>query len=129
MLFRLFTLLYLIIYLKINLLTLGLTAMGFLLLRYSVVYTVECLSLFYPLFISRFVWLFQTMHCPNFNTQRQKRHNVIYNVKVHFLICGFAGCVTNMLFLANILFYPYDLCYGIRKKVGTDSFLPKVCFI
>ena len=50
------------------------------------------------------VWSFETIHCLNFNTQRQKRHDVTNDVKVHFLICGFVGCMKNMLFLANLLF-------------------------
>ena len=56
-----------------------------------------------PLFME--IWSFETIHCLNFNTQRQKRHDVTYDVKVNFLVCGFVGCMKNMLFLANLLFF------------------------
>ena len=56
-----------------------------------------------PLFVE--IWSFETIHCLNFNTQRQKRHNVTNDVNVNFLICGFVGCMENVLFLANILFF------------------------
>ena len=55
-----------------------------------------------PLFME--IWSFETIHCLNFNTQRQKRHDVTSDVKVNFLICGFVGCMKNMLLLANLLF-------------------------
>ena len=49
---------------------------------------------------------FETIHCLNFNnTQYQKRHDVTNDVKVTLLICGFVGCMKNMLFIANVLFY------------------------
>ena len=51
------------------------------------------------------IWSFETIHCLNFNIQRQKRNGVTYDVKVNFLICGFVGCMKNMLFLANIILY------------------------
>ena len=50
------------------------------------------------------IWSFETIHCLNFNMQRQKRHDVTNDVKVNFLICGSVGCMKNMLFLANLLF-------------------------
>ena len=56
-----------------------------------------------PLFME--MWSFETIHCLNFNTQRQKRHDVTNDVKVKFLIYGFVGCMKNMLYLANILFF------------------------
>ena len=56
-----------------------------------------------PLFIE--MWSFETIHCLNFNAQRPKRHDVTNDVKVNFLIFGFVGCMKNMLFLDNILFY------------------------
>ena len=55
-----------------------------------------------PLFME--IWSFETIHCLNFNTQRQKRHDVTNDVKVYFLICGFVERMKNMLFLANLLF-------------------------
>ena len=51
------------------------------------------------------IWSFETIHCLNFNTQRQKRHDVTNDVRVNFLISGFVGCMKNMLFLANLLFF------------------------
>ena len=70
------------------------------------------------------IWCFETLHCLNFNTQRQKGHDVTNDVKVTILICGFVGCMKNMLFLANILlYYPKHVCNGIRRKVDTDSVL------
>ena len=56
-----------------------------------------------PFFIE--MWSFETVHCLNFNTQRQERHDVTNDVKVILLICGFVGCMKNMLFLANMLFF------------------------
>ena len=35
------------------------------------------------------IWSFETIHCLNFNTQRQKRHDVTNDVKVNFLIYRF----------------------------------------
>ena len=76
------------------------------------------------------IWSFETIHRLTFNTHSQKRHDVTNDVQVNFLICGFAGCMKSMLFLANILYYyPYHVCNGICGKVDTDSFLPKVCMI
>ena len=51
------------------------------------------------------IWSFETIHGFNFNTQRQKRHGITYDVKINFQICGFVGCMENMLFLANIPFF------------------------
>ena len=51
------------------------------------------------------IWSFETIHCLNFNTPRQKRYDVTNDVKVNFLINGFAGCMINVLFLNNIIFY------------------------
>ena len=48
---------------------------------------------------------FESIHCINFNTQCQNHHDVTTDVKVNLLICGFAGCIKNVLFLANILFF------------------------
>ena len=48
------------------------------------------------------IWSFETIHCLNFNMQRQKRHDVTNDVKVNFLICGFVGRMRNMLVLVNI---------------------------
>ena len=56
-----------------------------------------------PLFME--IWSFETVHCLNFNTQRQKRHDGTNDVKVNLRICGHVGSMINMLFLANILFY------------------------
>ena len=51
------------------------------------------------------IWSFETVHCLNFNTQRQERHDVTNDVKVTFLICGLVECMKNMLFLAYTPFY------------------------
>ena len=54
-----------------------------------------------PLFMK--IWSFETIHCLNYNTQRQKRHTV---TKVNFLgfaFYGFIGSMKSMLFLAYIL--------------------------
>ena len=76
------------------------------------------------------IWYFETINCLNFYMQRQKRHDVTNDFKVNFLICGFVGCMKNVLFLANILFYyPKHVSNRIRRKVDTDSFLPKFCMI
>ena len=76
-----------------------------------------------PLFME--IWSFETIHCLNFNTKRQKRHDVTNDVKVNFLICGFVGCMKNMLLLANLLFYyPQHVCNRIRRKFDSDSFSP-----
>ena len=45
------------------------------------------------------------LHVLNFNMQRQKHYDVTDDVKVNFLICRFAGCMKNMIFLANTRFY------------------------
>ena len=51
------------------------------------------------------IWSFETIHCLNFNMQRQERHDVTNDVKVNFQIFRYVGCMKNMLFLANILFF------------------------
>ena len=56
-----------------------------------------------PLFME--MWSPETIHCLNFNSQRQKRHDVTNNVKVNFLIYALVGCMKNMLVLSNVLFY------------------------
>ena len=56
-----------------------------------------------PLFME--IRSFESIHCLNFNTQRQKRDDDTNDVKVNFLICGFVRCTKSMLFLAIILFY------------------------
>ena len=61
-----------------------------------------------PLFME--IWSFETIHCLNFNTQCQKRHDITNDVKGNFLIWGFVGCLKNMLFLANILFFLFLAC-------------------
>ena len=45
-----------------------------------------------------------------FKAQRQILHDVTNDVNVNFLICGFAGCMKKMLFLANILFIILSMC-------------------
>ena len=65
------------------------------------IYPANCTKLS-PLFMK--LWSFETIHCLNFNTQRQERHGVTNDVNVNFLICRFVGCMENMIFLANILF-------------------------
>ena len=70
-------------------------------------YPANCMKLS-PLFME--IWYFETKHCLNFNTQRQKRHDVTNDVKGNFLICGFVWCMKNMLFLANILFIILSMC-------------------
>ena len=57
-----------------------------------------------PLFM--LIWSFDL----NFNTQREKHHDVTNYVKVNFLIFGFVVCMKNMLFLANILFIILSMC-------------------
>ena len=74
-------------------------------------------------------WSFESIHCLNLNTHHQKRHDVINDLKFSFLICGFFGCMSNIPFLANIVFFISLACNGIHRKVDTDSFLPKVCMI
>ena len=49
------------------------------------------------------IWSFETIHCVHFKRHRQKRHGVTNDVKVHFLICGYVGCMKNKPLLANIL--------------------------
>ena len=61
-----------------------------------------------PLFME--MWSFETIHGLNFNMQCQKCHDVTNDIKVNFLICGFIGCMKNMLFLANILFIILSMC-------------------
>ena len=61
-----------------------------------------------PLFIE--IWSFETIHCLNFNMQRQKRNDVTNDVKVNRLICDLVGCMKNMLFLASILFIILSMC-------------------
>ena len=56
------------------------------------------------------IWSFETIHCLNPNMQRQKRHDVTNDVKVNFLICGFVGCMKNVLFLANTPFIILSIC-------------------
>ena len=51
------------------------------------------------------LWSFETMQCLNFKMQRQKRHDVINDVNVTFLVWEVARCMKNMLFLANKLFF------------------------
>ena len=65
-----------------------------------------------PLFME--MSYFETIHCLNFNMQRQKPRDDINDVKVNFLICGFVGCMKNMLF---------------AEKLTLDLFLPKICMI
>ena len=55
------------------------------------------------------VFCLETIHCRNLNTQCQKRHDATTDVKVNFQICGCVGCMKNMLFLANILFFIFIL--------------------
>ena len=43
--------------------------------------------------------------------QRQKRHAVTNAVKDNFLICGFVRCMKSMIYLANTLFFLFDLAY------------------
>ena len=62
----------------------------------------------YPLFME--IWSIETIHCLNFNTERQKRHDVTNDVKVNFLICWFVRCMKNMLLLANLLFIILSMC-------------------
>ena len=38
-----------------------------------------------PLFME--IWSFETIHCLNFNTRRQKRHDVTNDVKVNLRVC------------------------------------------
>ena len=56
------------------------------------------------------IWSFETLKCLNFSMQRQKRHDITNDVKVYFLICGFARWMKNMLFLARLLFIILSMC-------------------
>ena len=56
-----------------------------------------------PLFME--IWSFETIHCLNFNMQRQIRYDIANDVKVNFLIRRSAGCMKNMIFFANTRFY------------------------
>ena len=49
-----------------------------------------------PLFME--VWSFETIQYFNFNTQRQKRYDVTNDVKVNFLIYGFARCIKHAIY-------------------------------
>ena len=51
------------------------------------------------------LWYFETLHCQNFITHRQKCHDVTNDVKDLRV-----GCMKNMLFLANILFISLSMC-------------------
>ena len=74
-----------------------------------------------PLFIE--ICSFETVHCLNFNTQCQKRHDVNNDMKVNLCVCGFVRCMKNMLFLANILvYYPEQMCNCICRNIDTDPF-------
>ena len=71
------------------------------------------------------LWSFETIHCLNFNTQR---HGVTNYVKVNFLICGFVGCMKNMIFLAYIRFYFLSICaIEFTEKLTLIHVFPKVC--
>ena len=71
------------------------------------------------------IWSFETIHCLNFNMQRQKRHDVTNDVKVNFLICGFVGRMRNMLVLVNILFFIFlSMCaMGLAEKLTLIHFI------
>ena len=56
------------------------------------------------------MWSFTTLHCLNFNTQRQKRDDVTNDVKVNFLICGLVRFMKNMLFLLTYIFIILSMC-------------------
>ena len=73
------------------------------------------------------IWSFETIHCLNLNTQRQKRYDVTNDVKVKFLISGFAGCISFMLFLANIqyFFIILSMCAEFAEKLTLIHFCPK----
>ena len=43
------------------------------------------------------IWSFETIHCLNFKTQRQKRYDVTNDVKVNILIYQAAGCMKNIV--------------------------------
>ena len=60
-----------------------------------------------PLFIE--IWSFEALHRLNFNMQPQKRQDDTNDVKVNFLMCGFVGCMKNML-LANLQFIMSSMC-------------------
>ena len=65
------------------------------------------------LFLSSWILVtttFETIHCVNLNTQRQKRHDVTKNVKFNFLTCGLGRCMKKHAILANILFTIQAIC-------------------
>ena len=78
-----------------------------------------------PLFMK--IWSFETKHCLKFNTQSQKHYDITDEVKVNFLICGFAGSMKNMLCLANILFFIIlNMCVmEFAEKLTLFHFCPK----
>ena len=63
------------------------------------------------------LWSFETIHCLNFNTQRQKRHGVTNDVKVNFLICRFVWCMENTICLDNILFFLIKCVIEFTEKL------------
>ena len=78
-----------------------------------------------PLFIE--MWSFETIHCLNFTPQRPKRHDVTNDVKDNFLICGFVGCIENMLFLANNFFIILSMCtMEFAEKLTPIQFCLKI---
>ena len=77
-----------------------------------------------PLFME--IWSFETIHCLNFNTQRQKCYDVTNDVKVNFLIYKFAGCMKNMLFLATYFFIiPSMFAMEFAEQLTLIHFCPK----
>ena len=57
------------------------------------------------------IWSFETIHCLNFNTQCQKRHDVTNGVKTNFLICGFVRCMKKTCyFLLTYFFIVRSMC-------------------
>ena len=70
---------------------------------------------------------FETMHCLNFNMQRQKRHDVTNDVKVNFLISGFVGCLKNIYFLLTYFFIILSMCaMEFSEKLTLIQFCLKI---
>ena len=70
-----------------------------------------------PLFME--IWSFETIHCLNFGTQRQKHHEVTYDIKVNFLICRFVRCMKILGRVGTLIFL---LIFFLEKKYNYMPF-------
>ena len=77
-----------------------------------------------PLFME--IWSFETIHCLNFNTQRQKRYDVTNDVRANFLILRICRVHDKYAISANILFYILSMCaMEFAEKLTLIHFCPK----